>query len=142
MSSGSCAALSELPDTPAQLLTEARRGVLATVDATGTPHAVPVCFALKNDEVVSAIDAKPKTTARLARVRNIEANPNAALLLDRWDEDWTRVGWVMVRGTARLERPGYGQDELLARYPQYASDPPGGDVIVLAPTRVLWWTWE
>jgi PPOX class probable F420-dependent enzyme len=142
MASGACSELSALPKSANDIVTSARRAVLATVDAQGRPHAVPVCFALRSGELVTAIDHKPKSGRRLARVANIEANPNASLVFDRWSEDWRRLGWVMVRGTARIDAPGSADAELAARYEQYRASPPRGEVISVRPERILWWTFE
>ena len=140
MSSGSCRRLEELPPAAFALVREARRAVLATVDRRGVAHAVPVCFATWDGELVTAIDQKPKMSDReLARVANLRRTPEATLLVDRWDQDWTRLGWVMFRGTARIEPPGSATEALLERYQQYRDDPPRGDVIALHPARVLWW---
>lgn len=138
--SGACRRIDELPDAPRAIVAGARRAVLATTDDSARPHAVPVCFALRGDELVTAIDHKPKRGTRLARVANIESNHAVTLLVDRWDEDWTRLGWVMVRGEARLDVPGSADAQLQARYPQYRERPPRGDVIVVSPERITWWT--
>ena len=116
--------------------------MLATVGGDGMPHAVPVCFALWDEEIATAIDYKPKSGRRLARLVNVEASRQASFLFDRWSEDWRRLAWVMARGPARVEAPGCAARELAARYPQYAETPPQGPVIVVRPQRVLWWTWE
>ena len=97
---------------------------LATADAQGAPHVVPVCFALAESVAYITIDAKPKGDPRaLKRLKNIAANPRVALVADRWDEDWTRLGWVMLRGAAEILGNGAEHDtaqELLRqRYPQY-----------------------
>jgi len=98
---------------------------LATVDATGRPHVVPVCFAVEGDSAYVAIDAKPKRAAprSLKRLRNIAANPHAALTADRWDEDWSGLGWVMLQGVAESLDDGAEHDRahvlLRARYAQY-----------------------
>lgn len=120
----------------------ARRAVLSTLDRLGKPHAVPVCFAVMGSELVTAIDHKPKSDRRPARLANVERNPAAAMLFDRWDEDWRRLGWVLVRGEARIEAPGTGAPELVRRYPQYSIQPPDGEVIALSPVRVTWWLWD
>ena len=74
---------------------------LATADAGGMPHVVPVCFALHENAVYVTIDQKPKGNPRsLKRLRNIAENPSVALVADRYDEDWARLGWVMLRGPA------------------------------------------
>jgi PPOX class probable F420-dependent enzyme len=140
MSSGSCESFATLPPVARAVLDDARRAALATVDAHGRPHVVPVCFAIRGDELISAIDHKPKSGVVMARVRNLESNPNAAVMIDRWDEDWSRIAWVMVRGTARLEPPD-GAEVLNARYPQYEAMPDHDALIVVAPQRILWWTY-
>ena len=105
---------------------------LATADAEGVPQALPVCFALSAtaSDLYVAIDAKPKRqpAARLKRLRNIAANPEVALVLDHYEEDWTRLGWVMLRGRAEILAPGAAEHEaalslLRARYPQYVAMP-------------------
>jgi PPOX class probable F420-dependent enzyme len=103
---------------------------------------VPVCFALRLGEIVIAVDQKPKRAGREpARVRNVRRRGDATLLVDRWDEDWTKLAWVMARGSARIDPPGSATAALVERYPQYRADPPRGDVIALRPERILWWTW-
>ena len=82
---------------------------LATVDAAGAPHVVPVCFALADDTAYVTIDDKPKRTpaGSLKRLRNIAGNPAVALVADRYDDaDWSRLGWVMLRGRADVLRSG------------------------------------
>jgi PPOX class probable F420-dependent enzyme len=116
--------------------------VLATVDGVGRAHAVPVCFAVRTGELVTAVDHKPKSGSKLARISNIERSGRATFLMDRWSEDWRRLGWVMVRGSARLDPPGSADAELAARYEQYRDTPPRGPVIVVRPERISWWTWE
>ena len=99
---------------------------LATVDASGMPHVVPVCYALAGETVHIVLDEKPKRVdARaLKRVRNILANPRAALVADHYDDtDWSRLGWVMLRGTAAILEGGAEHaaalDRLRQRYAQY-----------------------
>jgi PPOX class probable F420-dependent enzyme len=141
MPAGSCATVGELPDAPRAILESGRRGFFATVDQRGRPHVVPVVYALRGDELISPIDHKPKTGTIMARVRHIETNPEASLVVDHWDEEWTRLGWVMVRGTARVETPD-NAESLVARYPQYTGEShPFDALVVLSPERILWWTW-
>jgi len=121
---------------------ESRRAVLATVDGRARPHVVPVCWAEKNGSIATPVDDKPKRGDKLQRVRNVERNPNATVLFDRYGDDWTRVGWVMVRGAAALEAGGWANRELAVRYEQYRKTPPSGEVIVVHPQRISWWTWE
>ena len=104
----------------------ARTAVLATVAPDGAPRLVPICFVLDGDRIVSALDEKPKQVddpRDLARVRDILARPQVALLVHRWDEDWARLAWVRLHGTATLVEPGRIPlaivEELRARYPQY-----------------------
>lgn len=142
MPAGSCARLSDLPEPCARVLAEARRGTLATNGPDGVPHVVPVCYAVRNGEIVVEVDEKPKRGSKLQRVRNIERDPAAAFVVDRWDEDWTRLAWVMVRGEARIEPPGSAPPELVERYEQYRTDPPRGPVIAIRPRRINWWSWS
>jgi PPOX class probable F420-dependent enzyme len=100
---------------------------LATADAAGRPHVVPICYALRGNTVYFTIDEKPKKRpgARLKRLANLRENPFAALVVDRYDEDWSRLGWVMVHGHAEILRDGPEHDRaqatLCARYPQLAA---------------------
>ena len=102
-----------------------RVGRLATADAGGRPHVVPACFALGARGVYITVDEKPKRKAArpLKRIRNILENPSVALVVDRYDEDWSRLGWVMVRGSAEILENGDEHDRAQAllrdRYPQY-----------------------
>jgi PPOX class probable F420-dependent enzyme len=98
-------------------------GHLATADRKGAPHVVPVCFAIEGDALYITIDEKPKRAgAPLKRLRNIAENPSAAVVVDRYDDDWTRLGWVMLRGPADILTGGpehaRAQALLRARYPQ------------------------
>jgi PPOX class probable F420-dependent enzyme len=118
----------------------ARVARLATVGADGTPHLVPVTFALRGDTVVIAVDHKPKRTTDLKRLRNIEAQPRVSLLADHYTEDWARLWWVRADGTARVVREGGPVGELVAKYPQYAARPPAGPVILVAIRSWRGWT--
>ncbi len=106
---------------------DARVARLATVDERGRPHVVPVCFVYQDGAVYSLLDAKPKRVpvTRLRRVRNLLANPNVQLLVDRYEEDWSRLTYVQLRGRAELLQPGtehaVALAALRAKYPQYAS---------------------
>ncbi len=107
-----------------RFLASRRVGHLATADASGAPHVVPVCFAVGENTAYITIDQKPKGNPRaLKRLRNIAGNPSAALVADRYDEDWTRLGWVMLRGRAEILDAGgehdAAQELLRMRYPQY-----------------------
>jgi PPOX class probable F420-dependent enzyme len=102
-----------------------RVGRMATADAQGNPHVVPVCFALENATLYVTIDQKPKRRGErpLKRLRNLMVNPSAAFVADHYDEDWTQLGWVMLRGQAEILTDGLEHDRaqslLCRRYPQY-----------------------
>ncbi|SRR5439155_19849527 len=117
---------------------------LATADANGRPHVVPVCFAYLNRRIYIAIDEKPKRSLRLKRLRNIEANPQVAIVLDRYDEDWSRLAWVLVQGTAVVLDSGPEHARALAalreKYPQYLEMAlEGRPVISVTAERVSSW---
>ena len=113
-----------LSDEQSWFLASRRVGHLATADARAAPHLVPVCFVVSEGALYITIDQKPKGDVRaLKRLRNIIENPVAAFVADRWDEDWTRLGWVMLRGPAEILADGAEHDRaqalLRSRYPQY-----------------------
>ena len=113
-----------LSERQARFLASRRVGHLATADARAAPHLVPVCFVVSDGAVYITIDQKPKGDVRaLKRLRNILENPRAAFVADRWDEDWARLGWVMLRGPAEILSDGAEHDRaqalLRSRYPQY-----------------------
>jgi PPOX class probable F420-dependent enzyme len=116
------------------------------VDERGRPHVVVVTFALAGDVVVTAVDHKPKSTQRLARLRHIEANPQVSLLVDHYDEDWSRLWWARAEGTAQVLTDAAERaepvDRLVAKYPQYAQLRPAGPVIQVAVERWTGWTGE
>jgi PPOX class probable F420-dependent enzyme len=118
---------------------------LATVDAGGGPHLVPITFALGDgDVVVTAVDHKPKRTSRLRRLANIEANPRVAVLADSYEDDWSRLWWVRGDGLARVIEPGDQEharavERLAARYPQYAERVPEGPAIEIRISRWSGW---
>ncbi|HEY7592636.1 MAG TPA: TIGR03668 family PPOX class F420-dependent oxidoreductase [Actinophytocola sp.] len=116
----------------------ARVARLATVAGDGTPHLVPVTFAVRGDTVVIAVDHKPKRGTDLKRLRNIAADPRVSLLADHYDEAWDRLWWVRADGRARVAQTG-PVDLLVAKYPQYAARPPAGPVIVVEIDRWRGW---
>ncbi len=135
-----------LPPLVRTFLEQQRVGHLATVSRGGEPHVVPVCYAVADDTIYTPIDEKPKQPGRtLRRVRNIEETGRAALVVDRYDEDWTQLGWVLLRGRAELLAPGSPEQaravELLRqRYPQYqAMRLETQSMIVLRIERVSVW---
>jgi len=113
-----------IPADAQTFLASCRVGHLATADAAAVPHVVPVCFVCTDTSLYVTIDAKPKgSAAGLKRIRNILENPNVAFIADRYDDDWARLGWVMLRGAAEILEPGAEHDRAQAllreRYPQY-----------------------
>ncbi|CAN5155847.1 TIGR03668 family PPOX class F420-dependent oxidoreductase [soil metagenome] len=123
-----------LPATAMRRRVEAARvGRLATVSSDGRPHLVPVVFALSGDTLVTAVDAKPKSGGRLRRLDNIRANPRVTVLVDHYDEDWSRLWWIRLDGEARiLADPASTRGPLAlltGKYGQYRRQPPQGPVV-------------
>jgi PPOX class probable F420-dependent enzyme len=124
----------------------ARVARLATVDAAGGPHVVPIVFACDGDTLYSAVDAKPKRTTALRRLDNVRANPRVAVLADHYDDaDWNGLWWVRADGTARVLDAGEPEATrsialLRDRYPQYRDTPPGGPVLAVAVSRWSGWS--
>jgi PPOX class probable F420-dependent enzyme len=122
----------------------ARVARLATLDEDGRPHLVPICFVLDGETLYSAVDRKPKRSARLRRIENVRARPQATVLVDEYDEDWSRLWWVRLRGAARVLDEGPEREralELLSqKYGQYRAEPPGGPVLAL--DTVEWRAWS
>jgi PPOX class probable F420-dependent enzyme len=134
-----------LSEAQARFLVSRRVGHLATADARATPHLVPVCFVVSEGAVYITIDQKPKGDVRaLKRLRNIAENPVAAFVADRWDEDWNRLGWVLLRGPAEILADGAEHDRaqalLRSRYRQYhGMELAGLPVIAIRIERVTSW---
>ena len=130
-------------------LAAARIARLVTLDKEGRPHAVPICFYYDGSVFYTAIDKKPKHVApqRLARVRHIRANPKAALLVDQYYEDWNRLWFVLVRGTAKLIPKSANRErarvirQLKKKYSQYSAGmlPDDAPIIRIMPERVIAW---
>jgi PPOX class probable F420-dependent enzyme len=124
-------------------LAEARVARLATVDAHGRPHLVPITYTLDGDAIYFAVDQKPKRTTDLQRLRNIAANPAVSLLVDEYDEDWNRLWWVRVDGTAKVleERAAPRAIDLLVdRYEQYRQARPAGPAVAISVDRITGWS--
>jgi PPOX class probable F420-dependent enzyme len=117
---------------------------LATVRANGAPHVVPVCFAVDGDRIVSVVDHKPKATTSLRRFDNVRAHPAVSLLVDHYDDDWARLWWVRVDGTAVVRDEGAEHDSaielLAAKYRQYREVRPAGSVLEITASRWLGWS--
>jgi PPOX class probable F420-dependent enzyme len=103
----------------------ARVAHLATADVNGQPHVIPICFVFDGKHFYSPIDEKPKRTgpAKLKRVINLQANPQAALVIDRYSEDWTHLAYILIRGKAKILHRGASHAAAVRRlrrkYPQY-----------------------
>lgn len=136
--------LDELPSWAADLLAGARVGRLGFLDERARPRVLPVTFARAGEALYSAIDEKPKRSSagELARVRYLRRRPYAALCVDRYDDDWSRLAWVQLLGSVEIREPG---DELLAmrelgaKYAPYRERPPGGPLLRLDAERALHW---
>lgn len=120
-----------------------RTGHLATVRPDGRPHVVVVTYAVTNDSIVTAIDRKPKTTRRLQRLVNIEANPAVSFLVDHYEEDWDRLWWLRIDGEATIHHSGGMWEDALAalieKYPQYRDETPEGPVIAISQETITSW---
>ena len=139
-----------LTESQSRFLAEARVGRLATADSAGRPHVIPVCFVYDSQVIYIVLDRKPKSVqlTRLRRVRNILDNPQAALVVDHWDEDWNALRYVLVSCSAVL-LDGPGEEEARAvsmlrdKYRQYREmDLDGNPVIKLTPLRFTAWSFS
>ena len=133
---------------PAASFAQSPIAMLATVGPDGAPHVVPVVFAVHNagDQAVvyTAVDAKRKTTRRLQRLTNIEANPRVSMLVDHYDEDWTQLWWVRADGLAEIHHSGdemaVGYALLRRKYVQYQRLALDGPVVTVTVAR--WSSWR
>ena len=125
-------------------VTGARVARLATTDPDGRPHLVPIVFALDGDTLYSAVDRKPKRSTKLRRIENARVRPDVTVLVDHYEDDWSRLWWIRLRGRARVLDEGEEREralELLAeKYPQYRREPPEGPVLAVDVTDVRTWS--
>lgn len=140
-----------IPASVAGFIAEGRVGRLGTADTSGQPLVVPICYAFDGESLFSAIDAKPKARSPhgLKRIRNIRDNPKVSVVIDRYDEDWTKLRYVIIQGRARILTDGgdfsRGVDLLLAKYPQYRAmglSREAGLMIRIDPARVTQWQYS
>ena len=138
--------LDQLSEDRAQWLAAAPTAHLATADASGAPHVIPICYAFDGQALFSVLDQKPKRArvTRLRRVRNIQENPQVSVVVDHYEEDWSRLGYILVMGTAKLLFEGREHDTavglLRQKYSQYlAMDLDANPVIKITPQRVVCW---
>lgn len=136
----------ETPAWALEMLAEARVGRLATVDATGQPLVVPVCYVYDGERCYSAVDGKPKRTRNLKRLRNLADNPRVSLAVDHYDEDWRMLRYVIVQGRGDVLQSGgefaHAIELLVAKYRQYHElrlDRTVGAVVRVRPERILSW---
>jgi PPOX class probable F420-dependent enzyme len=138
-----------IPTKVRSRLKQARVARFATLDGRRRPHVVPVCFHYDGSSFYTALDKKPKRLApeKLARVRHITTNPQVALLIDEYHEDWTRLWFVLLRGTARLISKSASRErarvirQLRKKYPQYAAGmlPDDAPIIRITPQQIAFW---
>jgi PPOX class probable F420-dependent enzyme len=137
--------LEELPRWAAGLLDVARVARLGLLDEDRRPRVLPVTFVVHAGSLWTAVDSKPKRdpAREPARVRFLRDNPGAALTVDRYDDDWSRLAWVQVLGDVAVlavDQAVAAVVALTAKYPQYEREPPPGPVLRLQPRRVLCWS--
>ena len=117
---------------------------LATLDADGRPHLVPIVFALLGDTLYTAVDAKPKRSRMLRRIENARERPDVTVLVDHYEDDWARLWWVRFRGRARVldggDEAARALEALAAKYEQYRREAPG--LPVLAVDVDDWRAWS
>jgi PPOX class probable F420-dependent enzyme len=124
------------------MLESERVARLGLLDDHGLPRVLPVTFAVAGDAIYSAIDSKPKRTTEPARLRYLRRRPEAALTVDHYEDDWSKLAWVQVLGQVVLLQPREdhaGMDALAAKYEPYRENPPPGPLLKLAPRRTLHW---
>ena len=139
----------EISGAVQKILKKARVARLATSDDKNRPHIVPICFAYDGRLFYTAVDRKPKRVKRerLARLQNIRAVPRVALLIDEYDEDWTQLWYILIRGKARLlpesahKEHAWAMRKLRAKYSQYAGGMLADDapIIRITPERMISW---
>ena len=130
-------------------LEASRHGYLSTASPDGDPHLQPVVFQVVGDAIYIAIDEKPKTTLRLRRLTNLESNPRFALLVDRYEDDWSKLWWILLRGPAEVLWPSQWETEeaasviakLREKYAQYEQmGLEQRPLLKLIPDRVTQWS--
>lgn len=125
-------------------LAAARVARLATTDPDGRPHLVPIVFALAGDTLYTAVDRKPKRSRTLRRIENARARPAVTILVDHYEDDWSRLWWIRLRGHARVLDEGAERLRALAllaeKYAQYRVEPPDGPVLAVDVVEVRSWS--
>jgi PPOX class probable F420-dependent enzyme len=134
-------------DEAIERATEARVGRIATVRPDGTPHVIPFVFALVDVDgalrLYWVVDRKPKASTRLQRLANLRANPAVEVVLDGYDDDWSRLWWVRLSGAGRIvsapDERATALDALASKYEQYASEPPKGEIVAIDVQSIASW---
>jgi coenzyme F420-0:L-glutamate ligase/coenzyme F420-1:gamma-L-glutamate ligase len=128
------------------LLSRTRVGRLATADSSGQPHVIPIVFAADGEKIYTPLDKKPKRMPpnQLKRVRNLVENPRLAFVVDHYEEDWSKLAWMLVKGTGELVENGeayeVGVRLLEEKYPQYKRMPlKNQPLIVITPFDITSW---
>ncbi|KQU49463.1 pyridoxamine 5-phosphate oxidase [Rhodococcus sp. Leaf278] len=134
-------------DNEVQRFTDAPRAQLSTINPDGTPHLVPIVFAVADagDRIVTAIDWKPKTTQKLQRLDNIRADSAVSLIVDHYTDDWSQLWWIRADGNAHIAESSSPDgtaaiDALVAKYSQYKNNRPEGPVIIVE--KLSWRSWS
>jgi PPOX class probable F420-dependent enzyme len=129
---------------PKVCFAESAVSMLATVTPTGSPHVVPVVFAVADDMIYTAVDSKKKSTHRLRRLANIENNPQVCVLVEHYSDDWTQLWWVRADGVAEIhyrgEEMAKAYSNLRSKYAQYQRISLEGPVVTIAVRR--WASWH
>ena len=124
-------------------LTEARVARLATTDSDGRPHLVPIVFAIEGDTLYSAVDRKRKRSQTLRRIENARARPDVTILVDHYEDDWSELWWIRLRGRARVLDDGEERERALVllqeKYEDSRDEPPDGPVLAVDITQVRSW---
>ncbi|MDH3518320.1 MAG: TIGR03668 family PPOX class F420-dependent oxidoreductase [Acidimicrobiia bacterium] len=129
------------PAEARSLFASSKVAVLSTINEDGTPHLVPITFAVTSAAILTAVDEKPKSTTALRRLANIARDPRVTLLADAYDDDWSKLWWARADGLAAITtEPPAGLTELVARYSQYQDRPPPGPFIEIAVHRWSGWS--
>lgn len=136
-----------IPPDAARFVAAARVGRLATIGEDGFPYLVPFCFVLHDGSLWMPLDAKPKRVPveQLKRVRNLIERPSVGVVVDHWDEDWSRLGYVQIRGRADLIVDGEDRSTALRllreKYPQYRAMPiiDRNPTVRITPVAVVVW---
>jgi len=125
-------------------LTSARVARLATTDPDGRPHLVPIVFVVDGETLYSAVDRKPKRSKTLRRIENARVRPDVTILVDHYDDDWSQLWWIRLRGRARVLEKGdervHALELLREKYRQYRSEPPDGPVLAVDIVEMRTWS--